>query len=303
MKILKSFIVFFILFNALSTSAQFGVYDDLSRFNLKFGAGITTYYGDLSENGHFIDYNNYLYEINGGLTYDVSEKFALRLDLAYLELQGADRFNKRKDLFDRNLSFRSTVYESSLAAQYDFLNIKNLRNRFTPYVFGGVGFIHFNPWTIDRTGEKIYLHELHTEGLGLASFSNTKQYSLWQPTITMGTGVKFAISQTISIHAEIWLRYIFTDYLDDVGGHYPDYIKLLNDKGLVDPAKTLSLTWRQDELDPNNRIQSWHKDVPRGGSLNDIYHSINISLYLNFKDFPLLDKRSSLSPHGNRRGK
>lgn len=299
MRLLKYGIFIICLLTFASVNAQFGVYDDVSRFNIKFGTGMTTYYGDLQEHASLINPKTSLWEINGGLTYDISEKFLMRLDLAYLELQGADKNSTRSDLVRRNLSFRSTVYELSLAGQYDFLSIKNFKHQLTPYLFAGAGFIHFNPWTIDRTGEKVYLHDLHTEGLGLASFPNKKQYSLWQPTITLGGGIKFAITQTLSIHAEFWWRYIFTDYLDDVGGKYPDPIVLLNDKGLVDPAKTIGLTWRRDELDPNDRYQSFHQNVPRGGSLNDIYHSVNVSLYLNFKDIPFLDNRSSLSPHGN----
>lgn len=299
MRSLKSGIFFFSLLNCISVNAQFGVYDDLSRYNIKFGSGITTYYGDLQENARIINAKTALWEINAGMTYDISEKFLLRLDLSFLKLQGSDKNSSRPDLMRRNLSFNSNVYELSISGQYDFLSTKNFKHQLTPYLFAGAGFIHFNPWTIDRNGEKVYLHNLHTEGLGLASFPKKKQYSLWQPTITMGAGIKYAITQTLSIHAEFWWRYIFTDYLDDVGGKYPDPIVLLNDKGLVDPAKTIGLTWRRDELDPNDRYQSFHQNVYRGGSLNDIYHSVNVSLYLNFKDIPFLDNRSSLSPHAN----
>jgi hypothetical protein len=60
---------------------------------------------------------------------------------------------------------------------------------------------------------------LSTEGQGI--YPDKKPYSLWQPTIPFGGGVKFAITENLRIGFEIGLRKLFTDYLDDVSTSYP----------------------------------------------------------------------------------
>ena len=64
----------------------------------------------------------------------------------------------------RNLNFRSKLFDWELTGQY---NIFSLNDKWwTPYVFAGIGIYHFNPYTKDSADNKTFLKPLSTEGQG-----------------------------------------------------------------------------------------------------------------------------------------
>ena len=87
-----------------------------------------------------------------------------------------------------------------------------------PYIFAAIGFYHFNPYTRDADNKKYYLHDLSTEGQGLAAYPSKKPYKLTQFCIPFGGGWKWDLNSKYSIAVEIGYRFMFTDYLDDVSG-------------------------------------------------------------------------------------
>ena len=105
----------------------------------------------------------------------------------------------RKQTWIRNLSFESAISEFSMVGEYYLFNL--YERRFSPYGFIGLGVFHFDPYTYDTTGKSVFLRPLSTEGQGI--YPDKKQYSLWQPTIPFGGGVKFAITENLRIGIEI----------------------------------------------------------------------------------------------------
>jgi opacity protein-like surface antigen len=197
--------------------------------------GLINYQGDLNPNSFTLGRSN----LALGLTVrkPISRWFAIRGGINYGHLEAADRYN-RDYLKLRNLSFYTTLKEAYVALEADLLNID--KTRFTPYFFGGIAVFHFNPWTYDNTGQKVYLKPLSTEGEGLKDFPSQKPYNLTQFALPFGAGVRYAISDNVQIGFEFSQRKTFTDHLDDVSSFYVDYQALLAAKG----PKAVELAYR-----------------------------------------------------------
>ncbi len=93
--------------------------------------------------------------------------------------------------------------------------------RFAPYLFGGVGFFHFNP-RAKYNNEWVNLRNIGTEGQGLPQYPNRKKYFPVQVAIPLGIGIKYNYTRQISFSFEYGYRLTFTDYIDDVSKTYPD---------------------------------------------------------------------------------
>ena len=94
-------------------------------------------------------------------------------------------------------------------------------HKLRPYGVAGLGVFHFNPkGTNPFTGELVELRPLRLEGQGFAGYPDRKQYSLWQPNIPLGVGVKYFLNDNISLGLEVIYRKTFTDYIDGVSTTY-----------------------------------------------------------------------------------
>jgi len=80
----------------------------------------------------------------------------------------------------------------------------------------GVGIFHFNPYTYDNTVGKVYLHDIGTEGQYLEGGGYPKPYSRTQLNIPLGLGLRYELSETVTLGVELNYRFLFTDYLDDI---------------------------------------------------------------------------------------
>ncbi|HMG81791.1 MAG TPA: DUF6089 family protein [Ferruginibacter sp.] len=183
------------------------------KFSIKYFAGAANYAGDLQPKAYTFSQAQLVGGI--GLEYEISEHFLARADLSVARVGAADRHSGIPADVARNLEFNSGIEEFSLNAEYDFLSLKKWKA--TPYIFVGFGVFHFNPYTSDQLGDKIYLQPLGTEGQGMNGFS---KYNLTQLNIPYGGGVKVAINENIRLGFEVGFRKLFTDYLDDVSGYY-----------------------------------------------------------------------------------
>lgn len=240
---------------------------------LSFGAGVASYYGDLMESNHaFFSQPNYAFTLGG--QYYFSPKWSIRGDFSVLKVGAADSKNKRADLKARNLSFKSGIWELSAEGQYDILDIQSGERQFTPYLFGGFGIFHFNPYTTDRNGNKVYLQTMGTEGQGLSAYPDRKPYKKTQLNLPFGIGVKYVLNDRMVVGLEFKYRYIDTDYLDDVStDKYPDY-NVLYAKNPNLPG----LTYRGDEL-PGGSTYPKNSVLPRGNpNNNDSYYSVQAKL-------------------------
>lgn len=270
----KGFFLFVLLLAFFSADAQ----DDL--FRVKAGFGLATYYGDLKEKAKPISQSSAAFSI--GVSYDITDQIIGKLDFGLLKLRGDDRFNKRVDFINRNLSFQTNIWEINLGVEYDFLNMKNEDYILSPYVSLGVGIFHFNPWAYNRNGEKVFLKPLGTEGQGLLAYPDRKPYKLLQVQIPIGAGIKFAINENINAFFDVSMRKIFTDHLDDVGNTYPDKNIILTQSPTG--ASTIALTYRGDELS-NQPYPS--TSLNRGGYTKDIYYTMGIGVSVRLNNFAI----------------
>lgn len=240
--------------------------------HLGVSGGLSNYLGDLVDKPY--DFR----QTNGaiGITahYELTEKLLLRGAFTFGKVNGADFYSDNDSLKARNLSFESSISEFSVVGEYYLFSL--YEKRFSPYVFGGLALFHFSPYTYDAKGDQIHLQKLGTEGQGLPGY-DANPYKLTQVAVPFGGGIKYALTDNIRIGAELGLRKLFTDYLDDVSTVYADQNDLLNGRGPL----AVELAYRGDELANGNPYPA--AGSQRGGAkYNDWYYftGLNISFRL-----------------------
>ena len=215
------------------------------------------------------------YSFSAGAAYAFSKKISARFDIGIHKIQAADSKNSGAQYKARNLSFKSNLFDISIAAQYSILDLD--RYKLTPYISAGVGILFFNPYTNDASGNKQFLRELGTEGQGLAAYPGRKIYKKSAVEFPLGLGFKYPLTENIALQFEINYRITGTDYLDDVSiNGYPD-------KTLLDARNpvTAKFTWRGNEVGegayPKNLA------LPRGNPSNkDGYLTTQLKVAYNF---------------------
>lgn len=239
------------------------------RVHIGVAGGFANYSGDLLDKLYPKKITNGFI----GLTvhYELLDQILLRGSYSFARVNGTDVLSEKQVLRERNLQFESAISEFAIVGEYYLFNL--YEKRFSPYGFIGLGVFHFDPYSYDSLGRKVFLQRLSTEGQGI--YPNKKPYSLWQPAIPLGGGMKFAITENFRIGIEIGLRKLFTDYLDDVSTSYPDRNDLLTAKGQT----AVDFSYRGDEY-PGGNATFPTKDTQRGSAAQkDIYYftGINIS--------------------------
>ncbi len=197
--------------------------------------GMANYSGDLQEKRFTTSQAGYAF--GAGVLYELTDKIALRSNVTIAKIKATDALGTSNK--DRNLSFSSPLLDVHVGAEYNFLNI--YEKGFTPYVFAGISYFHFNPSAIDSSGNKVFLQPLGTEGQGF--YDNRTKYKLNQFAIPFGGGVKLALGDNIRLGLEVGLRKTNTDYLDDVSKTYADQTLLAQNNG----QKAVELSFRQNE--------------------------------------------------------
>jgi hypothetical protein len=183
------------------------------KFSVKYALGVANYSGDLQAKAY--TFNQCQLAGGVGLEYEISEHFIARADISAAKVSAEDRKSGIPADVARNLEFTSNIEEFALIAEYDLFSLKHYKA--TPYIFAGFGVYHFNPYTSDQLGDKIYLRPLGTEGQGM---NGQSKYNLTQLNIPYGAGLKVALNEDIRLGVEVGFRKLFTDYLDDVSGYY-----------------------------------------------------------------------------------
>jgi len=210
-----------------------------SRAEYVFGLGATNFLGELGgadqigTNGlRDLEFSATRPLFNIGYLYKLTQNGAMQLDLYYGKLSGNDNLTKEPFRNNRNLHFRSPIVEFSTKFHLSFTHekkghvyklkgVKGWRNvQITPYMFGGIGVIWFNPRAQGPDGRWHSLQPLGTEGQGL--YPSRKKYSRIQPVIPLGIGVKWMVDRNWLVGIEYGVRKTFTDYLDDVSTTYPN---------------------------------------------------------------------------------
>lgn len=249
--------------------------------------GTSNYLGDLSKNTGTI----YLRETKPAFgllaRYNFNDMLSARLGFNYASVSGRDANVKSDDFIrQRNLSFKSSILEFSLIGEVNLPGYQpyGLFRPFSPYLFGGVAFFKYNPRTRYQ-GNWVELQPLGTEGQGLSS--DRKEYSLVSLAIPFGVGVKYALTDKITLGLELGARYTLTDYLDDVSGTYVSYPELLAGNGELAAA----LGNRTGELSGGEPVI-----VPTGTqrgdqTAKDWYFILGVTVTYNFIDNGLMGSR------------
>lgn len=186
--------------------------------------------------------------------------------------------------YDRNLSFKSTIYEVMLAAEIHPRYFKKYKKgeklpRFSPYLMGGIGYFSFNP-KAKLNDQWIELQPLSTEGQGFSEYPTKKEYRLKQLNFPIGAGFKYKLSPLFNFSAECVYRILHTDYLDDVSTRYIDQNVFSKHFAGEQLTQVLLLNDRQKELNPSHIPL---KDDIRGNpGNNDSYFTISLKLGVVF---------------------
>ena len=218
-------------------SALFPIVACAQNFHFSIRAGVASYNGDLKRKSFGFSQSSFMGSI--GAKYDISEHLTARSYFSLTSLKGDDKKGNAV-MKDRNLNFKTGIFEWELGAQYNILNMND--SWWTPYVYAGVGIFHFNPYTKDLNGGKTFLRPLSTEGEGF--LPGVKKYSLTQFSIPLGFGAERSLNEDMKVGMELGYRKLFTDYLDDVSDVYTDESALLAARG----QKAVDLAYRGDEV-------------------------------------------------------
>jgi hypothetical protein len=238
-------------------------------------AGTANYQGDLMEKKYSMQGSKLA--LGFGASYILNGHFRVRGMLSFAKVGGNDKYATNPSLLARNLEFGTSITEFSATIHYDLLDLQYYK--FTPYVFGGVGVFHFNPYAFDSTAGKVFLKPLSTEGQGLSAYPDRKPYGLTQLCIPLGGGIRFRVNDDISLAWEIGLRKTFTDYLDDVSTTYVDQNVLLAERGQL----AVNMAYRGDELKDNPGVYPIDGTVRGGAQFKDWYYysGIHASFRIN----------------------
>lgn len=206
----------------------------------------------------------------------------------YLSVRGDDRKTKNIYRNNRNLNFKSNIFELSGRIEIGFesgttpsdryglkKNFSRLKgNTYAVFFFAGIGGFYYNPKSLDGTA----LRPLHTEGQGL--IGGPKQYSNYSVAIPIGIFYKYNFKQQFSIGAEFAWRKTFTDYIDDVSGVYYDKQALINAYG---PLSAKYADPSLGKITGATTPSADGKGAQRGDTQFDSYLSFEITVGYFFK--------------------
>ena len=206
------------------------------------GISINSYFGDLTPNQKYL--KNALKVARPGASAFVNYNFNANLffsaDMVYTRIIGDD-FNSdpyhssistRK--YVRNLSFKNDLFGLTLRANANLLSdpFEYFKRRdYNIYFFAGISLYYSNPKSkvpevgiggiaLENAGAWRPLRSLGTEGQNHSAIGN--KYSMLQLAIPFGIGFRYRISHRFDILAEGTIRYLLSDYIDDLGGNYVD---------------------------------------------------------------------------------
>jgi hypothetical protein len=229
--------------------------------------GLGNYIGDLVPNYFYFNQYHPYASIIARYNFDMHWSMRSAISIGVLSGDDSKTINAA-----RNLSFKTGIQELSYCAEYNLLPYHAFRTKkiFTTYVFAGIAVFHFNP-TTEYDGQKIKLQPLGTEGQGGPGYR--KKYSLIQPSIPIGGGLKYRLKigedRFITIGGEFGIRKTFTDYLDDVSGRYIPIQTLIKNNGQM--AANLSIRAEEYYHKPEGYFDAnW--DVTRGNRLTQDWY-------------------------------
>lgn len=199
-KLIRSFLAIVALFIAtLPTQAQ--------KADIGLLAGASYYYGDVVNE---FTPSAFGPAFGGFLRYRLGDRFALKGFAGYIKISGDDQYSSSEWQKQRNWTFETSIIEASLQGEFNLVEDRNrgrrFANPFIPYLFGGIGFISFNPQG-DYMGTMFDLAPLQLSGYA---------YKTSAITVPFGFGFRYYVARNFQIGAEFGIRYTTTSHLDDI---------------------------------------------------------------------------------------
>lgn len=190
MKLIQSlFFVFSFFILSIKSFAQ--------KIEIGGGLGAMNYKGDISP-----DFHPSFAQLGGHLLfrYNLKKDVTFRLSTTFGSIYGNDK--EVSDSFNqqRGQTFKTGISEVSLITEYNFFSYQysRMHKDWSPYVFGGIGFMGFSPRD--------------------TPVSDYKQAGV---IIPFGVGIKYNLTGPWDLNLEFGTRKTFTDYLDNLGGDNP----------------------------------------------------------------------------------
>ncbi len=262
--------------------------------------GASNFLGDLgggnAEGKNFgpsdLDWNQTRMAMGFGGRYKLSRYLNVAGKFSYLTIRGNDAATEDIYRNNRNLNFKSNIFELSGRMEIGYQSTRRGGNRYgirknygrsknfthNIFFFAGLGGFYYNPKGVDASGKVHKLKPLHTEGQGLPG--GPKQYSNFSLSIPVGGYYKLTIDKVWSVGLELCYRKTFTDYIDDVSTVYYDPVALTNNYGpisasMADPSLGLIPGASKPAADGT--------PAQRGDKQKDAFMSLELSVSYIFK--------------------
>ena len=221
--------------------------------------GLSYYMGDINPSKPF---NQSQLGWGALVRYYSDTRWAFRLAYSNLQLNGSDKASGYRP--ERGLSFNDNVNDVALIAEFNFFDYftGSKRHGLSPYLFGGISVLNFNPKAEDGTALCNILTDVDYDG-SIPSDGDAK-YRKFAVSIPFGVGVKYSLGSKLGVALEWRWDYAFTDWLDDCHAYYP--------------------TVNNEYSDPTNFTgNSGETYIQRGNKYNnDWYGYLNFSLVYKF---------------------
>ncbi|WP_338239033.1 hypothetical protein [Persicobacter diffluens] len=174
-----------------------------SPFKINLTVGLNTYYGEFGKPYQPAAQNNYLNPRLGvGLEYDISNRFNLRLDGSYFNLQLSQINNQANEIKVNTSGWDAWVGFN----QHIFNNLQHLKSRryFSLYFFAGIGYMSYTPKRTVNGEQEIIRKE---DGAPINLPVGTIMFPL-------GGGITYNINDIWKISGEAGIRISSTDLID-----------------------------------------------------------------------------------------
>lgn len=239
------FILIYISFSFLGFSQNFTRPGEWKKFKKEVfvTAGTSSFLGDLGGRDRVgtdyspvdLDFSTTRTAFGAGFRYKLDRWINVTSTFNYLIVRGNDALTKETYRNNRNLSFKSNIFEAAVRVELGFQSTRvgnrygikrTLSNRMSNknhalFAFVGFGGFYYNPrGQLNGAGAWVKLRPLRTEGQGLPG--GPRRYSNYSISIPIGGFYKLTINRKWSIGLEFSWRKTFTDYIDDVSGRYYD---------------------------------------------------------------------------------
>jgi hypothetical protein len=196
------------------------------------------------------------------LRHQFNEHYGIRFQGRLGELKNSDAMSNWVHKQERNLSFRTPIWEAAVMVEFNFFEYVtgSKKKNHSPYIFWGVGLFGFNPQAQYTDGEWYDLQPLGTEGQG-TQLNATGKYGLAGLSMPFGIGYRWSIGNSASFAIETGFRRTSSDYIDDAGGSYVNSILLEEEAGTLAAYfadRSLTQTDKTGYARANDQNNDWY---------------------------------------------